>query len=87
MNFERFPTVALAYRVGRMGGIMPAVYNAANEVAVQLFLEQKISFLDIEAIINRSVETTVNITHPTLEEIIAADRDVRNRILDKYEVK
>lgn len=87
MDFSRFPAVALAYQVGRMGGIMPAVYNAANEIAVQLFLEQRIGFLEIEAIISRSIAAAVNIQHPTLEDILTADRDVRDRIMNTYEVK
>ena len=44
MDYERFPLLKLAYEVGRQGGIMPTVMNAANEAAVHLFLENKISF-------------------------------------------
>ena len=50
MDFSRFPLLKLAYEVGRKGGLYPTVYNASNEAAVELFLEEKISFLDIEKI-------------------------------------
>ena len=46
MDFNRFPMLALAYKVGKMGGIMPAVFNASNEEAVKLFCENKIKFLE-----------------------------------------
>lgn len=51
MDYQRFPMIKLAYEVGKKGGFYPTCYNASNEVAVQLFLEGKISFLEIEKII------------------------------------
>ena len=50
MDTERFPLVTLAYKAGKMGGNMPAILNGANEVAVDSFLEDRCSFLDIERI-------------------------------------
>lgn len=86
MDYNRFPALALAYQVGKMGGIMPTIYNAANEVAVNLFLENKIKFLDIEKIIFQTVESANNIINPTIEEIIKTDQDIRYHLFQKYEV-
>lgn len=87
MDYERFPLVKLAYEVGKMGGIMPMVYNSANEIAVKLFLDGKIKFLDIEDIIFYAVKNTQNIQNPTLEEIISYDKLLRKQLLEKFEVK
>lgn len=87
MDFERFPALRMAYRAGKAGGLAPAVFNAANEVAVSLFLKGKIKFLEIEDIIEEALETFENQANPTLDEILAADNKVRTCILEKYEVK
>lgn len=87
MDYKRFPLLELAYKVGRMGGIMPMVYNTANEVAVKLFLEGKIRFLEIETIINYAVNNTKNIVDATLEDIIRSDKLLRQELIDKFEVK
>ena len=50
MDTQRFPLVTLAYKAGKMGGNMPAILNGANDVAVDSFLEDRCSFLDIERI-------------------------------------
>lgn len=85
MNVERFPLLRLAYQVGRAKGIMPAIYNASNEAAVALFLEKKITFLEIEKIIFEKVESTENILNPSIEEIIQISKKVKQDILNKYE--
>ena len=85
MDFNRFPLLRLAYEVGRQGGIMPTVMNAANEAAVHLFLNHKISFLEIEDIVNQYVGNTKQIENPTLEQIIKIDRDIQQEIYQAYE--
>ena len=85
MDFDRFPLLKLAYDVGRQGGIMPTVMNAANEAAVHLFLKKKISFLEIEDIVFKYVEMTKQIKHPTLEQIIKIDQDIQQEIYRAYE--
>lgn len=85
MNFERFPLLKLAYHVGKTGGLLPAVYNASNEVAVDLFLRGKISFLEIEDIIFETVGKTNNKLNPTIFDIIEMDKVVREQILQKYD--
>lgn len=57
---KRFKAVALAYKVGKMGGIMPCVYSVANEVAVKAFLEDKLAFYQIVEVIEKLVEMTEN---------------------------
>ena len=85
MDFERFPILKLAYQVGQMGGLMPTVMNAANEAAVKLFLNDQISFLDIESIIIETVHTFKNIDNPSLDEIIETDIKVQKMLRNHYE--
>jgi 1-deoxy-D-xylulose-5-phosphate reductoisomerase len=70
---ERFPALRLARRAGECGGTMPAVLNAANEVAVERFVNREISFLEISATVARVMDRHELAAHPTLEEILAAD--------------
>lgn len=85
MDFNRYPLLKLAYEVGNKKGLLPTVMNAANEAAVKLFLEDKISFLDIENIVIQEVHQFHNIPNPNLDQIILCDKmiqkKVRNRIM------
>ncbi len=76
-DFEKFPLLALTIECGKKGGIMPAVLNAANEIAVYKFLNNEINFLDIEKIIFETVEKAENISNPDLETIFETDRKIR----------
>lgn len=84
MDFDRYPMVKLAYEVGVMGGVMPAVYNIANEVANELFRKEKIEFLEIESIITKQVGLTQNIQNPTIDDIIEVMDKVKQNILNEY---
>ncbi len=84
MDYQRFKLLALSFKVGKMGGIMPTVMNAANEVSVELFLKKKISFLDIEKIVFEYVEMTKNIINPTLDDIILKDKLIKEDVFLKY---
>lgn len=84
MNEIRYPMLAIAYQLGMAGGILPTIYNAANEAAVDLFLKGKISFLEIESIIIKYTLSSDNIKTPTLEQIIKADKEIKKRIYDYY---
>jgi len=84
MDYNRFPLLKLAYQIGRQGGIMPTVMNAANEAAVRLFLDGQISFLDIESIIMKTVDAFTQIEHPTLDEIIETDVIIQQQIRKTY---
>ena len=55
-DFENFPCLKLAYEAGKMGGFFPCVMNAANEVAVELFLDSKIKYIDICKLINYALQ-------------------------------
>lgn len=72
-DLERFPSLELARRAGEVGGTLPAVLNAANEVAVEAFVNGSISFLHITEIVRRTIERHQVLAHPTLREILDAD--------------
>ena len=74
-----FGAFKLAVECGRTGGIMPCVFNAANEVAVYAFLAGRIKFLDIKNLIAATLEKFTNITTPSLEEIENTDRETREK--------
>lgn len=78
---ERYPLYYLGLRVARAGGILPTVLNSANEAALRLFLEERISFPQIYEICASAVENQPNIQDPSLEEIIAATRGVYSGII------
>ncbi len=74
---EAFPAVPLARYVVQKGGNAGAVMNGANEEAVKLFLDGKISYLDITRLVTKAVETIDHISDPTLDEILESDRLAR----------
>ncbi|GGC90144.1 1-deoxy-D-xylulose 5-phosphate reductoisomerase 2 [Thalassobacillus devorans] len=80
MDYERFRCLKLAYQAGKEGGSMTTVLNAANEQAVELFLNGKISFLDIETLIEQALESHQTIAKPDLETIIAIDQETRSQV-------
>ena len=72
-DLERFPLLALAYEAGKKGGNLPAVMNAANEVANAAFRKKQISFLEIEDIVINAVHTVAYQTVNTVQDLIDAD--------------
>jgi len=77
-----FPALALAKRVGKAGGTRPAVFNAANEIAVDAFHEGRIAFLDIVELIERVVDAhEPEAGAPTLDSVLAADAWARHEAL------
>ena len=74
---ETFRCLALAKEAGKQGGIMPTVLNAANEVAVAAFLEDKIGFLEIAEHVEKTMANWRNHAEPTLTELIEIDREIR----------
>ncbi len=70
---ERFPSIALARRAGETCGTMPAVFNAANEVAVDAFVNRKINFPQITEMVRRVMDAHQVVEHPALEQILEAD--------------
>ncbi|MEH1921647.1 1-deoxy-D-xylulose-5-phosphate reductoisomerase [Nostoc sp.] len=82
-DHQKYPCMRLAYAVGKAGGSMPAVLNAANEQAVALFLDEKIRFLDIPRCIEWVCDRhqNDNRTNPSLDDILAADKWARQEVL------
>lgn len=80
MNMKRFHALKLAYDAGRAGGTMTTVLNAANEAAVALFLEERISFLEIEELIERIMNEHHVVSKPDLETILHVDAETRKAI-------
>jgi 1-deoxy-D-xylulose-5-phosphate reductoisomerase len=79
---SRFPAVALARTCGEIGGGLPAIFNASNEVAVQAFIDGQISFTDIFKIVSQSVDhlrATATKTLRDLEDVSAAEDDARSK--------
>lgn len=77
IDFERFRCLRFAYDAGKIGGTMPTIFNAANEVAVAAFLNKRISFLQIENLIEKALEKYSSIQNPSLETIQGVDKEVR----------
>jgi 1-deoxy-D-xylulose-5-phosphate reductoisomerase len=70
---ETFPCLELAYRAARSGGTMPAALNAANEAAVEAFLDGRIGFTDIARIVAKVLDAHVPHPDPSLTDILSAD--------------
>jgi 1-deoxy-D-xylulose-5-phosphate reductoisomerase len=85
-NLERFPCLRLAYKAIEAGGTMPAVLNAANEIAVDAFLSRRVRFTDIPVIIERCMDAIDVKPADSLEIVLDQDklaRTVSNRIIDQ----
>ena len=76
-DLERFPCLRLAYEAIAAGGIMPTILNAANEIAVEAFLNERVRFTDIPVIIERCMKKFVSSAANTLEIILDADQQAR----------
>lgn len=72
-DLETFRCLALAYRAMEIGGTMPTVLNAANEIAVEKFLHEKINFLDIPVLIEKTMQAYTVKQEYTLEDLLQAD--------------
>lgn len=76
-DLDRFPCISLAYRALRTGGTLPAAMNAANEEAVQAFIDQRISFSDIPAVIESVMDRHSTTDASNLDVVLAADQSAR----------
>ncbi len=77
---DKFPCLALAYEAGRMGGNAPAIINAANEVAVDLFLREKIAFNDIAELVATTLQSGEITENPDLENVLQSDAWARQQV-------
>lgn len=80
-DYDKFPCLALAFESMKMGGNIPCALNAANEVAVEMFLNDKVGFCDIPKMIEHTIFNTEIIKNPTIEDIYETDRFVRESFL------
>ena len=83
-DMETFRGLPMAIQASREGGSMPTVFNAANELAVKKFLEEKIGFLDIYEIIAQSMDRHKKIAHPDLDEILSVEQDTYQWIESRW---
>ena len=83
-DMDTFRGLPMAIQASREGGRMPPVFNAANELAVKKFLDEKIGFLDIYEIIAQSMERHKKIEHPDLDEILSVEQDTYQWIESRW---
>ena len=85
-DFDKFPLLNTAYAAARIGGTAPCVMNAANEIAVASFLQDKIRFTDIYTIIEKTMEQAPHVEHPGYDDLVASNaaaRDCASRIAEQ----
>jgi 1-deoxy-D-xylulose-5-phosphate reductoisomerase len=78
-RYDDFPALNLARRAGEIGGTLPAVMNAANEIAVAAFLDRKVRFPEIWGIVEQVMNRHTPIAHPDLDAILGADQWARTQ--------
>lgn len=83
---ETFKGLKLAYQAGKTGGSMPTVFNAANEMAVSLFLKKKIPYLTIPDMIQASMEHHKKVDAPDVDQILAAEAETYDFIHSKWNI-
>ncbi|MDN7225952.1 1-deoxy-D-xylulose-5-phosphate reductoisomerase [Planococcus sp. N064] len=80
MDYDRFRALKMAFEAGRAGGTMTTVLNAANEQAVAMFLNEEITFLQIEELIERAMHSHQLVSAPDLETILHVDAETRKSV-------
>lgn len=83
-DMETFPGLKLAYNAARAGGSLPTVFNAANERAVELFLQKKISYLTITDMIQAAMESHHMVNAPDVDQILEAEQETYDFIREKW---
>ena len=84
LDLEKFPCLGYAYQAAEAGGTLPAALNAANEVAVELFLSKRIGFDEIPVLIKKALEGHGQRAVGSIEDVLEADREVRSKLLAEY---
>ena len=77
-DYDKFPLLNTAYAAARIGGTAPCVMNAANEIAVASFLQDKIRFTDIYTIIEKTMEQAPHVKHPGYDDLVASNAQARD---------
>lgn len=83
-DFENFRGLSLAYEAGRTGGSLPTVFNAANELAVSLFLNRRIGYLTITEMIEAAMANHRTVANPDVDQILVAERETYEYIRAKW---
>ncbi|MBR4967413.1 MAG: 1-deoxy-D-xylulose-5-phosphate reductoisomerase [Bacteroidaceae bacterium] len=86
-NLELFPNLRHAYTALAEGGNIPCVVNAANEICVAAFLEERIKFTDMPKLIERAMEKATYILKPTLDDYLETDRQIREMVKEWINLK
>jgi 1-deoxy-D-xylulose-5-phosphate reductoisomerase len=81
-RYDAFPALNLAREAGEVGGVLPAILNAANEVAVQAFLDDRIPFTAIWDLVQNAMKKHPNLARPSLDDILQADKEARAFVLE-----
>ena len=81
---DTFYALKLAYKAAELGGIMPTIFNSADEAAVDLFIKKKISYLDITRLISEAMDGIKNVDNPSINEIFDADRTAREFVMQNF---
>jgi 1-deoxy-D-xylulose-5-phosphate reductoisomerase len=76
-DFDRFPCLALAFEAAKAGGTTPAILNAANEVAVAAFLEQRLPYLQIANVVRDTLSAIQSVPASSIEIVLGADAQAR----------
>ena len=84
VRFDQFPALRLGMQAGRAGGAAPAVFNAANEQAVALFLEGRITFIDIATAIDSALDTLSDAEGGSREALLGVDAEARRHVRSLY---
>ena len=88
-NMKKFPCLSLAYQAARLGGTHTAVLTAANDIAVEAFLQNELSFYGVPNVIESTLSKHVSKQHPSVEEILEVDlwaRSTAKRLIAKYSI-
>jgi len=88
-DFDTFRNLALSYQALEKGGNVPCILNAANEIAVDAFLNEKIGFLEISAVIEECLGSSVYLENPSLDDYVSTDIETRikaKEIINKWVV-
>jgi 1-deoxy-D-xylulose-5-phosphate reductoisomerase len=78
----KFRNLALAFNAMRRGGNMPCIMNAANEIAVDAFLNEKIGFMQMPEVVEHTMENSSFITSPDLESLEISDAEARETAIE-----
>ena len=76
-DFKRFRNLEIAYQAMKQGGNLPCIINAANEVVVDAFLHDKVGFIEMSDIIEKTINRLAFISNPTYEDYVACDAETR----------